>query len=70
MSWFDSYFSNRWQGLLITNIHIKHKNFSTWEEMEHVVLQGSVLGPLWLLPDLHDWPRIISNKKNNNNVSR
>jgi hypothetical protein len=50
--WFGSYSRNRHQRDLITNNNLNQNNFSTWEEMKQVVLQGSDSGPLFSLPDI------------------
>jgi hypothetical protein len=62
--WFDSCFRNRYQRVLITNNYLKQNNFSTWEEMEHVVLQGSFLAHCRsFLTYVHDLPRTTKDKK-------
>ena len=33
--WFESYFRNRYQRVLITNNELNHIDFSTWEEIKH-----------------------------------
>jgi hypothetical protein len=44
--WFESYFRNRYQRVLITNNVLNLNYFSVWEETKHGVLQRSILGPL------------------------
>ena len=60
--WFESYFRNRYKKVLITNNVLNRNYFSTWEEIKHGVLQGSILGPLLLLFYINDLPKAINNK--------
>jgi hypothetical protein len=45
--WLYSYFTNSNERVLITNNHLKQNNFSTWEEIKHIILQGTEFGPLF-----------------------
>jgi hypothetical protein len=60
--WFDSHFRNRYQSVLITNKELNQNDFSTWEEMKHGVLQGSILGPLLFLLFINNLPTTITIK--------
>ena len=60
--WFESYFRNRCQRVLITNNVLNWSYFSTWEEIKHGVLQGSILGPLLFLLYVNDLPKAIKDK--------
>jgi len=60
--WFESYFRNRYQRVLITNIVLNGNYFSIWEEIKHGVPQGSILGPLLFLFYISDLPKAINNK--------
>ena len=60
--WFESYFKNRCQRVLITNKELNQSYFSTREEIKHGVLQGSIVGPLLFLLYINDLPRTINDK--------
>ena len=60
--WFESYFRNRYQRVLITNIVLNGNYFSIWEEIKHGVPQGSILGPLLSLFYINDLPKAINDK--------
>jgi len=60
--WFESYFSNRYQRISITNSILSQNYFSAWEEIKHGVLQGSILDPLFFLFYINDLPKAINNK--------
>ena len=59
---FESYFSNRYQRVSITNNVLNWNYFSTWEEIKHGVPQGSILGPLLFLFYINDLPKAINDK--------
>ena len=60
--WFESYFRNRYQKVLIANGVLDRNYLSTWEKIRHGVLQGSVLGPLLFLFCINDLPKAINDK--------
>jgi hypothetical protein len=45
-SWFESYLSDRYQRILITNVNPTMNHSSTWGKVESGVPQGLILGPL------------------------
>ena len=59
--WFESYFCNRYQRTSITKNVLNWNYFSTWEEIEHGVLQGSILVSLFLFY-INDLPKAINDK--------
>jgi hypothetical protein len=52
-----SYLSERYQKVFIDNINLSNSAASNWEEVKHGVLQGSVLGLLFLLAYVNDLPK-------------
>ena len=60
--WFESYFKNRYQRVLITNNELNQNDIFIWEDIKHGVLQGSILGPLLFLFYINDLPTTINNK--------
>jgi hypothetical protein len=60
--WFESYFSNRYQRVSITNNVLNRNYFSTWQEIKHGVPQGSILGPLLFLFYINDVPKAINDR--------
>jgi hypothetical protein len=59
---FESYFSNRYQRVSITNIALNQNHFSMWQEIKHEVPQGSVLGPLLFPFYIYNLPKAINDK--------
>ena len=59
---FESYFSNRYQRVSITNNVLNWNYFSTWEEIKHGVPQRSILGSLLFLFHINDLPKAINDK--------
>jgi len=60
--WFESYFSNRYQRVLITNNVLNRNYFSTQEEIKLGVPQGSILDPLLFLFYVNDLLKAINDK--------
>jgi hypothetical protein len=60
--WFESYFRNGYQRVLITNNMLNLNYFATWEEIKHGVPQESILGPLLFLFYISDLPKAINDK--------
>jgi hypothetical protein len=52
--WFESYFSNRYQRVSITNNALIRNYLSTREEIKHGVPRGSIVGPLLFLFYIND----------------
>jgi hypothetical protein len=60
--WFESYFSNRYQRVSITNNALNRNHLSKWQEIQHGVPQGSILGPLLFLFYINDLHKTINDK--------
>ena len=60
--WFESYFSNRYQRISITNNVLNENYFFTGEEIKHGVLQGSIVGPSLFLSYINVLLKAINDK--------
>jgi hypothetical protein len=58
----ESYLRNRYQRVTIDACNKINGYFSKWEEVQHGVQQGSVLGPLLFLIYINDLSKSVSDK--------
>jgi hypothetical protein len=58
----ESYLRNRYQRVIINAHSNSNGYFSKWDEVEHGVPQGSVLGPLLFLINVSDLSKSVSDK--------
>ena len=58
----ESYLRNRYQRVDISAHNNSNKHFSKWEQVQHGVPQGSVLGLLLLLIYINDLSKSVSDK--------
>jgi hypothetical protein len=58
----ESYLTNRYQRVFIIVHNNSNGYFSKWEEVQHEVQQGSILGPLLFLICVNDLSKSVSDK--------